>query len=171
MAAPKPTDSRHRHAEILATERTWWRELNRAQLALARELTRKEMAKAAWDARVTAAMRGVDPPAWWRCNQRIETGDLWVGGNASARWVQRVVYATRARVLALAGRRDARLACLERSCATAEERLRSAVQPLVSAFGARETARRLGLPESTIAALTGSAQLTSADRRALGLPH
>lgn len=116
-------------------------------------------------------MRGVGPSAWWRCNRRIEAGELWVGGNAEARWVQRVVYATRTRVLALAGQRDARLAPLEATCAAAEGRLRSAIDPLVTAFGVRETARRLGLPGSTVSALAGSTPLTPRDRRVLGLPH
>lgn len=171
VAASNRTDLRHRHAVILATEHTWWREVNRAQLALASALARLEFVRATWDARITAAMRGVDQPAWWRCNQRIETGDLWVGGNAKARWVQRVVYATRTRVLALAGQRDARLALLEATCAAADGRLRGAIRPLVTAFGVRETARRLRLPEPTVSALIGSAPLAPADRRALGLPH
>jgi hypothetical protein len=171
VAASNRTDSRHRQAVILATEHTWWREVNRAQLALVSALTRLELVQAFWDARIAAAMRGVDPPAWWRCSQRIETGELWVGGNAKARWVQRVVYATRTRVLALAGQRDARLASVEGTCAEAEGRLRGAIRPLVTAFGVRETARRLGLPESTVSSLVGSAPLGPADRRALGLPH
>ena len=171
MAAPNRPNSRHRHAVILATERTWWREVNRAQQALASALTGLALVRATWDARLTTAMRGVDPPAWWRCNQRIEAGELWVGGNARARWVQRVVYATRTRVLALAGQRDARLAPLEATCAAAEDRLRGAIRPLAIAFSVRETARRLGLPESTVSALAGSAPLTPADRRVLGLPH
>lgn len=171
VAASNRTDSRHRHAVILATEHTWWREVNRAQLALVSALTRLEFVQAVWDARITAAMRGVGPSAWWRCNRRIEAGELWVGGNAKARWGQRVVYATRTRVLALAGQRAARLAPLEAACAVADGRLRGAIRPLVTAFGVRETARRLGLPEPTVSALVGSAPLTPTDRRVLGLPH
>ena len=168
VAASNRTDSRHRLAVIFATEHTWWREVNRAQLGLVSALTRLEFVRATWDARIATAMRGVDPPAWWRCSQRIEAGELWVGGNAKARWVQRVVYATRTRVLTLAGQRDARLAPLEATCAAADGRLRGAIRPLVTAFGVRETARRLGLPEPTVSALVGSAPLTPADYRVLG---
>lgn len=171
VAASNRTDTRHRHAVIVATERTWWREVNRADRALVSALTRLELVQASWDARITTAMRGVDPPAWWRCNQRIEAGELWVGGNAKARWVQRVVYVTRTRVLALAGQRAARLAPLEATCAAADGRLRDAIRPLVAAFGIWDTASRLGLPEPTVASLVGSAPLAPADRKALGLPH
>lgn len=171
MDVPRPTsrlaNARQRQDVMLAAELRWWRELNRAQLDLVERLHRLGAVRARWDARISSAMRGVEPAAWWRCHQRIEAGERWVGANASARWVQRVVYATRDGVLDLDGRRDANLAPLEAACVAAEARLRHAVGYLGAAFGVRETARRLGLPESTVAALAGSAPLTPADCRAL----
>lgn len=161
------SDARRRRAVTPATERRWWQELNRAQLALADALNRLEAVRDRWDDRVSSAMRGVGPAAWWRCHQRIEAGERWVGANDRARWVQRVVYATRARVLALVGEHDVHVAPLEVACVSAETGMRAAVRPLVAAFGVRETARRLGLPKSTVAALAGSSPLTAADYRAL----
>lgn len=171
MDVPQPTspvnDSRRRQEVILATERRWWRELNRAQLDLVKGMHRLDVERARWGARITSAMRGVEPAEWWRCHQRIEAGERWVGANARARWVQRVVYATRDRVQQLAAQRHARLAPLEAASTAAEARLRDAVRHLGAALRIRETARRLGLPESTVAALAGSAPLTPADHRAL----
>lgn len=161
------TDARRRQEVTPATEHRWWQELNQAQLALADAVNRLEAGRIRWDARLSSAMPGVEPTTWWRCYRRIEAGERWVGANASARWVQRVVYATRDRVLDLAGQRDTRLAPLEVACVSAETGMRAAVRPLVAAFGVRETARRLGLPKSTVAALAGSAPLRPADYRAL----
>lgn len=168
---PQPTsriaNARRRQEVILATEHRWWRDFSRAQLDLVEGMHRLDAERARWDARISSAMRGAEPEAWWRCHQRLEAGERWVGANARARWVQRVVYATRDRVQQLAGQRDARLAPLEAACGTAEARLRDAIRPLGAAFGTRETAHRLGLPESTVAVLVGSAPLTPADQRAL----
>jgi hypothetical protein len=70
-------------------------------------------------------------------------------------------------VLELADQRDRMLAALDAERAAAEARMRVTVHRLSAAFGIRETARRLGVPESTVAALAHSAPLTPADRRAL----
>ncbi len=156
---------------MLATELRWWQELNQAQLSFADCATRLEEARAQWETRITSSMRGVDPQVWWRCHRRVDAGERWVGANATARRVQRIVYATQDRVLKLADQRDARLATVEVACAAAEARLRAAVRNPVAAFGVRETARRLGLPESTVSVLLGSTALSAADRLALCAAH
>lgn len=171
MEVPQPTsritDARRRQAAILATEHQWWRKFNRAQLDLVEGMHRLDAERARWDACISSAMRGVEPAAWWRCHKRVEAGERWVGANAAARRIQRVVYATRDRVHQLAEQRDARLAPLEAASRAAESRLRDAFRHLGAAFGIREMARRLGLPGSTVAALVGSTPLTPADHRAL----
>ena len=152
---------------MLATERRWWRDVDRAQLAFAESVHRREVARDRWEVRIRTAMRGVEPGAWWRCHRRIEAGERWVGGNKSARWVQRVVWVTWDRVVELAARRDNHLAALEDSCQGAEWALRGAIRNPVAAFGLPETARRLGLPRSTVEALHRGRPLRPADRQAL----
>lgn len=161
------TAARRRQSVMLDTEQRWWQEINRAQVHFADCANRLEEARARWDARITSAMRGVDAEVWWRCHRRIDAGERWVAGSSRARWVQRVVYVTRDRVLELLADGDARLATLEVACAAAEARLRAAIRNPGAAFGVGETARRLGLPMSTVAALLGSAPLSAADRLAL----
>lgn len=170
MATQRPTSSsaaRRRQAAMLSAERGWWQEINRAQEAFAACVNRLETARARWDVRITAAMRGVEPRAWWRCNRRIEAGERWYGSSTRARWVQRVVYVTRNRVQELSAERGAHLALLEPACVAAEARLREAVRRPVAAFGIPETARRLGLHEWTVASLVGSRPLRRLDREAL----
>ncbi len=152
---------------MLAAERRWWREINSAQAAFAAQVTWIEATRARWHRRITAAMRGVEPRAWWRCNRRIEAGERWVAAKGESRWVQRVVYVTRDRVLELVAQRDARLTQMEAVCATAEERLREAVRQPVATFGVVETARRLGLPAWTVADLISTRRMSPADRRLL----
>ena len=152
---------------MLVAEQRWWREFNRAQLDFADCAERLEAARLRWDAWITAAMRGVEPTAWWHCNQRIEAGERWVGPNATARRVQRIVYVTRAKVLELSRRRAADLHTLEADFVRAEGRLREAVRNPTAAFGVRETARRLGLPRWTVEALRDATPLRRADHVAL----
>ncbi|MBW3642698.1 MAG: hypothetical protein KY447_07260 [Actinobacteria bacterium] len=174
MATPPATTSSaasRRQAAMLATERRWWQEINRAQLAFAECVNNLERSGVRWDARITSAMRGIDPETWWRCHRRIEAGERWVGANATDRRVQRIVYATRQRALELVAERDASVTTLKAACGAAEVRLRAALRNPGAAFGVRETARRLGLPESTVAVLLGSTPLSAADRLALCRAH
>ena len=160
-------DARRRQAAMLATEQRWWRDIDRAKIAYAERAARLEATRARWDARIRTAMKGVEPKVWWGCHRRIDAGERWVAAGSEARWIQRVVYVTEDRVLELAGRRDARLAVLEATCAAAEAALRVAVRKPAATFGSRETARRLCLPEWTVTALVGSSPLSPADRRLL----
>lgn len=152
---------------MLATEQRWWREIDRAQIAFAARAARIEAARARCDTLIRTAMRGVEPKAWWRCHRRIDAGERWVAASSRDRWVQRVVYVTGDRVLALVADRDTRLAPLQAALMAEEARLRTAVRKPAATFGPRETARRLGLPEWTVTALIGSTPLSPADHRRL----
>ena len=152
---------------MLATEHRWWRDINRAQTAYAGTVHRLETTRARWDARIAAAMRGVEPRVWWRYNRRIASGQRWVASKAEGRWVQRVVYLTRDQVLELCAQRDALLAPLEVACVAAEARLKEAIRRPVAVFGVSETACRLGLSVPTVTALTKAPGLRAKARREL----
>jgi len=107
------------------------------------------------ETRILKAMRWPDSRAWWRTNRRVEAGELWVGHNAEARWLQRVVYATRGRVLELAARRDIALAPLHVARSEAGRALQTTTRRFVATAGRERVLVVLGVPSAALGNLMG----------------
>ncbi len=100
-------------------------------------------------------MRWPDPSAWWRTNRRVEAGEQWVGHDAEARWLQRVVYATRDRVLELVARRDEALAPLQAARDEAGRALQATTRHFVATAGRQRVLFVLGVPPVVLGNLMG----------------
>ena len=123
---------------------------------------------AMWEARIVKAMRWPDPRAWWRTNRRVEAAERWVGHNAEARWLQRVVYVTRARVLELVARRDAALAPLRAARGEAARALQASTRRFVATAGRERVLLVLGVPPVALGNLVSDKTISAETATILG---
>ncbi len=126
MTASALSQARWRQSAAHALERQLWSDWERALRELQTKADRLERGRSRWKARLARAMRGVDPDVWWRINDRVEAGELWIAHGSQARRAQRVVYVSRPTVLALTARRAVDLHELTAAMTAAENRLREA---------------------------------------------
>jgi hypothetical protein len=133
MTASDLSQAKWRQSAAHALERRLWSDWERALCELQTKADRLDRGRSRWKARLARAMRGVDPDVWWRINDRVEAGDLWIAHGSQARRAQRVVYVSRPTVLALTARRAVDLHELTAAMSAAENRLREATCRLLAA--------------------------------------